>query len=170
MSKTALILIVLCGLAGLALVYFFDFNPVSSMTSFIQDPMGSLQNLPNTLISNWQPVATGVGGAISALALVSRTYSQKKQEAQEIQGNLQGEITAVSEAKAKVEGQVTAQETIITAQTDQLKAKEIEIGKLKDLVRQHESSIQRLQRDDHSLTKEQEDKLYNRVVKEVRKH
>ena len=139
------------------------------MYSFVQDPVGSLQELPNTLVSNWQPVATGVGGAISALALVSRTYSQKKEEAQEIQSNLQGEVTTLSEAKAKVEGQVEAQKTTIQLQADQLKVKEAKITELNQTINQKDAAIKQLTWEDHHIKKKDKDEIIQEVLKQTRK-
>ena len=169
MSKTALILITLCFLAGIALVMFLDFNPTTAMLSLAEDPVGSLETMPDMLIGNWQAIATGIGGSISALALFSRTYSQKKQEAQEIQRNLQGQLIAESDAKAKVQAQVDALNTTIDNQSELITAKGDEINRLKLTVGQLERHNRRLLEAQQSANKLRKDEVIQLIHKETRK-
>lgn len=131
MSKKVWFVLVLAFLSGALLFLFFDFNPVAMMYSVVADPLGSINDFSTTIVQYWQPIATGLGGIMGTLGLVSRAYTRNKEQAQRIQQSLQNKILQDEKLQASLEAERDRAEQTVTAQSKQMKELQNQLAEYK---------------------------------------
>jgi len=91
MNKTQIIIIIIFGLIGFALVYIFNFNPVLTFQQITQDPMGYLTSTLQGIQQYLGYIISIVGAGLSSLFYFGRKYSEGKQQLEASKQTLQRE-------------------------------------------------------------------------------
>ena len=172
MNKSTIILVALSGLSGFSLVYMWltGWNPITAITGFISNPMGTVSSLISLVTQRLDIVAPVVAVASGAIAMGKGIINRVKSTAKDTENLLNGQLVEANQTAAKLEGTLKAVQTKVTEQTRRITELEAEKSKLNDKITEQTNTILRLQNDKKSLTKEEEDRLYERVVEKVRKH
>jgi len=169
MSKATIIVIILGILIALAIYFFTDFNPATSLYSLLQNPLDSVSNWPAIITENWQTLTGTVGGIAAAASLAKMQLNRTKEQAQQTQNVMQGQMIELTQANAKLEGLVDAQKETIADQAAKIGEKQAEIKTLEKTISAKDAQIQRLTNDLSYGQKAEKDWVKQQILEATQK-
>jgi len=172
MNKSTLILVALSGLSGFSLVYMWltGWNPITAITGFISNPMGTVSSLISLVTQRLDIVAPVVAVASGAIAMGRGIINKVKSTAKDTENVLKGQLLQVDQAKANIEAELIVNKEVVARQTTKISELESEHVKLNNTILEQKSEIQRLQNDLNYGTKASKDWVNERIEVATHKH
>jgi len=93
MSKTAIFLVILVAVIGVAIGWHYGFSPFQTIQSFIQNPSSLIEWIKGIPQTVWIALASGIGGIITGILALARNVTQYKQQQQENLNQIRSDLT-----------------------------------------------------------------------------
>jgi gas vesicle protein len=100
MSKKLIALLILVGIAGVAIGIFTNWNPIATVQAFIKNPLGSLQPALDFIKQN---IVGSILGFFTAIGLAVKAVQGIKQSGRRVEEDLKGQVSNLSTVNAELQ-------------------------------------------------------------------